>query len=39
VVNLVDNEADCAANEPEADTRVLAVASKFPVLMLNEADD
>ena len=39
VVNLVDNEADWAANELEADIKVLEVASKFDVLMLNEADD
>ena len=38
-VNLVERLAESAANELEADTKVLEVASKFDVLMLNEADD
>ena len=39
VVNLVERLAESAANELEADVKVLEVASKFDVLMLNEADD
>ena len=39
LVTLTETDAEDAANEDEADTKVLEVASKFPVLILKEADD